>query len=335
MGLFRKLFGRQEQAPADPEVDQAEPFDADWHQTVARFSLITGQAPLDLKLFDPQTKEPIAPYTALAETFDHWQQITTPYDRRRLLLERIYDMVWRSMSPCHTANHLVAIRRPDAALGALEEAGIPEPEDADYAACSAALARALTGMTRYKEALAWAQEAVATAPDDYRFQTVLADAFHLNGDPDEAHALYSRLMTASSNASSANIPVSELFAQLFALETGCVPSPVFALELGCNLTDPTEAEEFWRLAETEFYDSPYFREQLAYHLARTGDRERSFVKLMALVKEMPWLREASLNLEEYFLVFDPTGAQILPEFQTSLRRTILENGWLTDERMPS
>ena len=65
----------------------------------------------------------------------------------------------------------------------------------------------------------------------------------------------------------------------------------------------------------------------AYHLADKGAMDRGFAKLLALVKEMPWLREPSLNLIQFFDKLDPTGQKIMPEFQAHLRQTIEKNGW--------
>ncbi len=50
--------------------------------------------------------------------------------------------------------------------------------------------------------------------------------------------------------------------------------------------------------------------QHAYHLANSNALQHSFAKLIALVQEMPWLREASLNLINFFEHFDPSGKKL-------------------------
>ncbi|MBC8099758.1 MAG: hypothetical protein H7Y11_09975 [Armatimonadetes bacterium] len=52
--------------------------------------------------------------------------------------------------------------------------------------------------------------------------------------------------------------------------------------------------------------------------------------MVALVQEMPWLREANLNLEIFFRHLDPSGTNLMPEFQRELRKRISEHGWTTD-----
>ena len=59
-----------------------------------------------------------------------------------------------------------------------------------------------------------------------------------------------------------------------------------------------------------------------------GKNPFGFAKLLALVKEMPWLREASLNLAQYFKTLDPDGHS-MPEFQEKLQDIIHKNGWTT------
>src|SRR5262249_44751315 len=121
-----------------------------------------------------------------------------------------------------------------------------------------------------------------------------------------------------------------VFDDAFDSAHGRVPSPIFAMDLAEGLSNPEQSATFWRLAEIEFYDSPYFRMHHAYNLAKQGDMQRSFAKLLALVQEMPWLKEASLNVELYFKSFDPDGTTLMPDFQRQLRETIARNQWTTD-----
>jgi hypothetical protein len=71
--------------------------------------------------------------------------------------------------------------------------------------------------------------------------------------------------------------------------------------------------------------------QQAYYLTNQGKSEQGFAKLIALVQEMPWLREANLNLLQYFDRFNEAlGKEIMPEFQTQVRQRIKEQGWTTE-----
>jgi hypothetical protein len=190
----------------------------------------------------------------------------------------------------------------------MQESKPPAAEAGDYAQHCAAYAKALIGLARCADAVQWAQKAAEATPDDARIQIVLADALHLCGRCEEAHKIYPPLEAAvpQPQADSSTI-VAEMFSQVFALETGIWPSPVLALAIAEGIADPQQANEFWQLAELEFYDSPYFRMNHAYNLAESGEVPRAFAKLFALVQEMPWLREASINLLIFFEHFDPSG----------------------------
>ena len=107
-------------------------------------------------------------------------------------------------------------------------------------------------------------------------------------------------------------------------------SPFFALEVAGSLEDPEQAAQFWKLAEAEFYDSPHFRMEHAYHLSATGQVMEAFAKLAALVGEMPWLREAQINLLQLFNHLDPGAGQLMPDLRRQVEAKIQEEGWTTD-----
>jgi hypothetical protein len=94
--------------------------------------------------------------------------------------------------------------------------------------------------------------------------------------------------------------------------------------------DPEQAAQFWNLAEAEFYDSPHFRMQHAYRLLATGLTREAFAKLAALVGEMPWLREAQMNLLRLYEHLDPEGGKLMPELRRQVELKIREEGWTTD-----
>jgi hypothetical protein len=121
-----------------------------------------------------------------------------------------------------------------------------------------------------------------------------------------------------------------MFGRVFALETGAVPSPFFALDIAATLEDPAQAAQFWKLGEAEFYDSPRFRMHHAHDLAAKGQVREAFAKLAALVGEMPWLREAQINLLQLFRHLDPDGGTLMPELRQQVEQTIQENGWTSE-----
>lgn len=331
MSLFKKLFGQRGDSPEEQAAQQR--FDQDWAAALKRFEIVTGLGDTKFRLVHPQTKETMTPHEGLAGTFAEWKPLHPGWERRYLLFDLLYTTLKSSMNAWQTANYLVADRRAQDALAVLEPSEPPNSENASYANHCAAFAKVYLSLTRYAEALAWAQKAVEAAPEEAYFQTILADALHLTGQCEAAHDIYDKLMKQSSGSNlQGKEAVAEMFHSLFARETGAVSSPVLALEIAESLGDPEQAEAFWELADTEFYDSPFFQMHYAYHLAKIGATDRSFAKLVALVQKMPWLKEASLNLVRFFEQYDPTGTKFMPEFQAQVRQTIQENHW-TNEGM--
>ena len=323
MGLFRR-------ARSDEDVVAQFQFDKEWHQAVLRFGVVTGVGDMHVNLKHPETGELMTPHAGLEGLFDAWKQIKAEYDRRAVLAEQMLEYTEKSMSPWQLANYLVADRRPNEALEMLSRAQPPGSQEEDFAPYCGACAKSLLGLTQYPEALPWAEKASSAAPASNHFRTVLADALHLAGRVDDAHAIYSELMSQAGGSTDAELAgIKEVFASLFAVETGVVSSPVLAVEIGRGLADPAQSQEFWRRAETEFIYSPYFRMQHAYELTKKGDTNRALAKLIALVQEMPWVKEASLNLVIYFERLDPEG-KLMPEFQEQLRKQVQENGWTVE-----
>ncbi|MDB5036090.1 MAG: Tetratricopeptide 2 repeat protein [Chlorobi bacterium] len=334
MSLFRKLFGGGSDGPHREPIGDEARFIAEFRAAVENFIIISGFPQFQFDLLHPITLEPAPAHRALPRAFREWKEIHSPWDRRALFLHLFLESAHDAMRPWQIANILTAVRRPNDALRLLD--GIPEPmpEAPDYAHHAAAFARAYIPLEQFTAALNWARPAAAAAPDDRGIRVVLADTLALNGCRAEAFTIYTELLRRNAGEDADADPIDEMFRSQFSREEGAVPSPIFAIEMGERISERSWAAEFWRKTEIEFYDSPYFRMHHAYHLGRIGEMNQSFAKLAALVEEMPWLREASLNLLRYFEHFDPAGDTLLPELQATLRRTIAERGWTTEGMTP-
>jgi tetratricopeptide (TPR) repeat protein len=326
VSFFKNFFGKKEQINVSVSLEQK--FDADWQTAQSRFFAVTKLNVSNFNLKHPETHETMLPHEGLGGTFSDWQQIESEYDKRGVLFNQLYEMLSGAMNDWQTANYHLLDRHADVALMILEDTDELSVEDADYADYCASKAKAFINSGMYEEALDWAEKAFENAPNDNIIHTLLADTKHINGQCEEAHEIYSTLMKQIPINTTENI--NEMFHDLFARDTGIVPSPVLAFDMLEKLENSEQTRLFWQLAETEFYDSAYFRMQHAYHLAKIDKTTESFAKLHALVGEMPWLKEASLNLANYFEQFDPTGETISPEFQVALRQRIKDKGWTTE-----
>ena len=65
-------------------------------------------------------------------------------------------------------------------------------------------------------------------------------------------------------------------------------------------------------------------------MVASGQTREAFAKLAALVGEMPWLREAQINLLQLFKHFDPTGDTLMRELRRQIEARIQEEGWTTE-----
>ena len=300
-------------------------FNAEWENGVVRFSVLAGLKSLEINLKHPLTRLPTKPNKAIPKVFKQWQQTQSPQDRQFLFFAAIYKIIGHQMKPWQIANIMNASCQPGNALELLRETMHSPLEPEDYLQTCASLAKTLFNLNYYEDALNWISEAYSIDQNNYRFQTIFADCLFMNDNCQDATEIYKSLIATAEKSESDSI--TKTFTDFFSHETGVVPSPVWAVELANQLADPQQVSEFWQLGELEFYDSPYFRANYAYYLADIGELQRSFAKLITLVKTMPWLKEASLNLIRYFEHFDPSGDKIMPEFQAKLRQQIKDKNW--------
>jgi tetratricopeptide (TPR) repeat protein len=304
-------------------------FNTEWGECIAIFKCAAGLNSLNIDLKHPKTNQPMTAYEQIPDIYHQWLEIRSPWDRQSLLFSVIYDLVGEYMKPWQVANYLTADRNPLEALTILEES-ISDNSDEDYPPYCAALAKSLCSLTYYEESLKWAKRAHQAEPVNPHFDSILADAYFLTGYDSEASQIYqSRISLVPPSHSDS---ISEFFSVIFSIRQGVIPSPIFAIQFGQQLSNPKQSDEFWKLAEAEFYYSPYFRSHHAYYLASKGQIKECLAKLIALVQEMPWLQEASLNLMHIFECFNQKGERIMPDFQKSLTEKILSRGW-TNERM--
>lgn len=330
MNFFKKQSAKDPKPPSISEA-QKQMFDQEWFAAVNRFFIVAGMGNSRFDLIHPETKEKMQPHEGLAGTLGDWVKIQSPWDRRRLLFDTILQTMWKSMKHWWIANILIANREPNKAIGLMKREPAPPADTEDYVYYCESYARVWQYLQQPQEALEWIQKAYSIANDNKIVRVRMADVLHMTGECDQAHEIYTSLMqSVKKGENPAGGTIKTMFEDIFALETGAVPSPVFAIDIGEKLSNPQQAAEFWQLGEIEFYDSPYFRMHHAYYYIAHKDLPRAIAKLIALIQEMPWLREATLNLDTLFKKVDPSGTQVMPELQKQIRETIQKQGWTAD-----
>ncbi|MGG6298062.1 tetratricopeptide repeat protein [Leptolyngbya sp. AN02str] len=224
------------------------------------------------------------------------------------------------------AERYLEARYPNEAIQELQKSGMPAEGQADYCAT---YAKALNVLGRYDEAEAMARQGLTFDSAHKRCRIQLADALHLKGETEAGHQLYNEILYQHISQPSLGQDNTFSFEQRVGFDGNILHSPVYAINLLEHSPDATEAT--WQWAEDEFYWSPYFRCHHAYHLIDQGEGLRAFAKLLALIKEMPWVKEAALNTMAILEQLDPGGRQSLAADDRSwLANLIATNGWSTD-----
>jgi hypothetical protein len=265
------------------------------------------------------------PYAdALPGVFSQWLEIQSSWERRILIYREALDhMVSEHLLLWQWAERYLEARYPNEALQGLQNAGMPTEGQADYCAT---YAKALSILGRYNEAEAIARQGLTFDSTHKRCKIQLADALHLKGETEPAHRLYNEILYQNITQASLGSNDTLSFEQRVGFDGNVLHSPVYAI----NLLDhsPKVTQAMWQWAEDEFYWSPYFRCYHAYHLLDQGEGLRAFAKLLALIKEMPWVKEAALNTMALFEQLDPGGQkQLAATDRQWLANLISANNW--------
>ncbi|WP_038169209.1 hypothetical protein [Verrucomicrobium sp. BvORR106] len=331
MGFFSNLFKSSSPASntaAKITITPEQEFDEAWERNKIYFDAVIDTGPLTIPLNHPETHAVMKAHQGLNGTFEDWTKAKSPWEKRDIILECIFDLLQGTLSGWQVANYLTATRRPSQALDVLERTSCNEDcaeEKARYAAAVAwaYLAEGYEG----GHSQHYARIAVEKSPNNHRYLTLLADCLHIEptGDREESHKIYGKLM--SQVGTSKEDGIEEMFTKIYSRVTGGMPSPVMAILIANSLGDPAQSKRFWQLIETEYYDSPYFREQHAIFLAGNGELVRAYAKLRSLVQANPHFESASLRLLRVLEHIDPDGTKFEIEYRNQLVATIQKNGW--------
>lgn len=271
--------------------------------------------------------EPTNFINAFPDIYSKCLDIKSPWDRRSLIFSKLDELFGNQIPPYVYAERLIEDRYPQKALEILNKIDIPSEDKNIYYTI---FAKVLIIMGDYVQAIEKAKKALDDNPDYIKAKIVLADAYHLAGKTDEAHDIYdpilNKYLEKIVNKSSCNLNIIELFGA----EAERMRSPILAIQF---LKENSLSEEAWKWAENEFYYSPYFRCQHAYWmLEKKKEILPAFSKLLSLFKEMPWIKEAAINIIILIEKIDPKGDKgIAKEDITKIKSLINKNGWNSDK----
>lgn len=264
----------------------------------------------------------------MPEVFRQWQEIRCSWDRRRLIYQEALDhMFINSLTLWQLVERFLEVRFPNEALQELQQAGMPAEGRADYCAT---YAKTLNILGHYTAAEAMAHQGLIFDSSHKRCKIQLADALHLQGQHEAAHRLYNEILYQRISQPDLGQSNTLTFEQRVGFDSNVLHSPVYAINLLEH--DPDATEAVWQWAEDEFYWSPYFRCHHAYHLLDQGEGLRAFAKLLALTKEMPWVKEAALNTMTLLEQLDPNEQlQLATADRQWLTELISANHWSVEE----
>jgi tetratricopeptide (TPR) repeat protein len=318
MNFIKKLFGKAAPLPIPTTPSPAENFQQEFLATIPRYCC-KPKEPANLTLSDPDTKVPILFADFYPKEYAAWQTIKSVADRRGIIYSILDHMMGSRLELWQVIERFTDDRYPEKAHSiAISHQTAAEEQSADY---WAALAKVNFVLHNYPEAEANARKALSLDPAHKRGRIALADICHFTGQQETAHEIYNDILKESLPPTDQQAELSVY--ELLGFDSNILPSPIYAaawLKADKNVT-----EEVWSWAGDEFYYSPHFRCQHAYHLIETKEHLKGFVKLFNLAKDMPWCKEAVLN--SYSLIGQLGLSDKFLEEKKMLKALIDKNNW--------
>jgi tetratricopeptide (TPR) repeat protein len=287
MSFFKKVFGKKKEISvpsSDPEIER---FQKELLETVPRY-VSTPKATVDLRARHHETNEVIPFAIAFPKQFATWKTVKSRADRRSILYSILDSSIGGQLKIWQVIERFIDDRYPEKALSiAINNREEEDLVSADY---WASVAKVNFVLTNYSEAETNALKALEIEKTNKRARVVLADIYHFTNKLKEAHEIYNSILKELvRDDKEANLPIVELFG----FDGNILNSPIYAsswlnADKGMN-------EETWDWAGEEFYYSPHFRSQHAYHLLKNKEHLKGLIKLLSLTKEMPWFKEGVIN----------------------------------------
>src|ERR1044072_6114285 len=321
MGLFDWLKSKEFKEDKSPVLTQddilkidIDRFQKEYLATVPRY-ISTPGAEVDLEARHAETHEVIPFAVGFPEQFETWRTTHSLADRRGIIYS-IFDSrfgnhldLWQVIERFNDDRY--AERALDVAREHKKEAHDQEPNYWN------ALARTNFILTNYEEAEQNCLKAIQLDSSNIRTKRIYADILHCTGRHEKAHELYNEILSLKiPKDKEMNLPIQDLLG----FDGDILNSPIYALSW--LKADKNVNTETWEWANEEFYYSPHFRSQYAYHLLENNEHLKGFVKILNLTKEMPWFKEAVINC--YSLIDQLNLTEKMKDEKVRLK-TIIDN----------
>jgi tetratricopeptide (TPR) repeat protein len=320
MSFLKKIFGKTGQISEQTVNTEIERFQKEFLETVPRY-VSTPKASIDLRARHRETNEVIPFAIAFSEQFETWKTVKSLADRRGIIYSILDNSIGNQLKIWQVIERFIDDRYPEKALSiAINNRTEEDLHSADY---WASVAKVNFVLTNYSEAETNALKALEIEKIHKRAKIVLADIYHFTNKIKEAHEIYNSILKELlPKDKEVDLPIVELLG----FDGNILNSPIYASSW--LKADKNMNEETWNWAGEEFYYSPHFRSQHAYHLIEKKEHLKGFVKLLNLTKEMPWFKESVIN--SYNLIGQLNMEDRMQEEKIRLKSIIDKNNWTMD-----
>lgn len=321
MGLFDFLKNKKDGSEKSNQDEQLQRdidrFETELLATIPRY-ISTPGAEVNIKARHQETNEVIPFAIGFPEQFEPWRTVQSLADRRGIIYSLLDTQFGNQLDLWQIIERFNDDRYAEKALQIATEHGKDAVlENPNY---WNALARTNFILAKYEDAEQNCIRAIELDSTNIRTKRIYADVLHCTGKHDKAHELYNEILKAKLKTDvERNLPLQDLLG----FDGDLVNSPVYAVSwLKADKNVTTEA---WEWANDEFYFSPYFRSQYAFHLIENKEHMKGFVKLLQLSKEMPWYKDAVLN--SYNLIEQLNLSEKMADEKTRLKTILDRNNW--------
>jgi len=294
-----------------------ERFDKEVFVAATRYISMPGAQGV-FRAIDPVTLKEIPFALGFPEQFEEWRIIRSFADRRGIIYALLDSQIGNQLQLWQVIERFNDDRYPERALEiAQKHRKEKHLQDACY---WNALARTHFILTDYEEAELDCLRAMGIDINSIRTKRIYADILHCTRRCEKAHELYREIMEQKiPKDKKIELPIQDLLG----FEGDIVNSPIYALSW--LKSDKNVNEATWEWANEEFFYSPHFRSQYAFHLIEQKEYLKGFIKLLYVTKEMPWYKDAVVNT--YSLIDQLNMKEKMGDEKVRLESIMKMNNW--------
>lgn len=321
MGLFDFLKSKknqQENQPVDNQLQiDIERFEKELFATIPRYISKSG-AEVNIKARHQETNEIIPFAIGFPEQFEPWRTVKSLADRRGIIYSLLDSQFGNQLELWQVIERFNDDRYAERALQiATNNKQESDEQNPNY---WNALARTNFILTKYEDAEQNCLKSISLEKDNLRTKRIYADILHYTNRNEKSHEIYNEILNSKLPKDKAmNLPIQELLG----FDGDIVNSPIYAISW--LKADKNINEETWEWANEEFYFSPHFRSQYAFHLIEQKEHMKGFVKLLNLSKEMPWFKDGVVN--SYNLIDELNLTDTMQDEKQRLKQIVDKNNW--------